>query len=62
MWRLASYLQAEVRPKSLTGPLLLITFTAGILDITTYVNFGTFASNQTGYVPRSCKASQERHC
>jgi hypothetical protein len=34
--------------KALIGPLLLVTFSAGVLDITTYVNFGTFASNQTG--------------
>jgi uncharacterized membrane protein YoaK (UPF0700 family) len=38
----------EIDPKALIGPLLLVTFSAGVLDITTYVNFGTFASNQTG--------------
>ncbi|AFR94167.2 hypothetical protein C343_02239 [Cryptococcus neoformans C23] len=42
------YLQVTIKPQSLTGPLLLITFCAGALDIATYWNFGTFASNQTG--------------
>jgi hypothetical protein len=43
-------LQAQLAPNSLTGPLLLVTFCAGVLDTTTYFNFGTFASNQTGCV------------
>ncbi|RSH88901.1 hypothetical protein EHS25_002563 [Saitozyma podzolica] len=46
--RLGSYGRDEIDPKALIGPLLLVTFSAGVLDITTYVNFGTFASNQTG--------------
>jgi hypothetical protein len=45
--------QAHLAPNSLTGPLLLVTFCAGVLDTTTYFNFGTFASNQTGCVHRA---------
>lgn len=41
---------SHVRAKSLTGPLLLVSFCAGVLDTTAYFNFGTFASNQTGWV------------
>jgi hypothetical protein len=41
-------LRAQIKPSSLTGPLLLVTFCAGVLDTTTYFTFGTFASNQTG--------------
>jgi len=48
--RWLSRLQVQLAPNSLTGPLLLITFCAGVLDTTTYFNFGTFASNQTGCV------------
>lgn len=43
-------LRTQLAPTSLTGPLLLTTFCAGVLDTTTYFNFGTFASNQTGCV------------
>jgi hypothetical protein len=32
-------LQAHLAPNSLTCPLLLVTFCAGVLDTTTYFNF-----------------------
>ncbi len=43
-----TYLSATLRPNDLFYPLLLIAFITGLLDSTTYADFGVFASNQTG--------------
>ncbi|KAL7413001.1 hypothetical protein BDY24DRAFT_329534, partial [Mrakia frigida] len=42
------YLRETIPPRNLTAPLLFISLACGILDATTYADFGTFASNQTG--------------
>lgn len=46
--RSLAYLRETIPPRSLTAPLLFISLACGILDATTYADFGTFASNQTG--------------
>ncbi|KAH8083736.1 hypothetical protein HD553DRAFT_51987 [Filobasidium floriforme] len=45
---ISSYLSAVLAPASMQYPLYLQSFATGVLDATTYADFGTFASNQTG--------------
>jgi hypothetical protein len=46
--RSLSFLRQTLPVRELTGPLLVVTLATGILDATTYADFGVFASNQTG--------------
>lgn len=44
------FLSQHISPQQIVGPLLLLAFITGLLDATTYADFKTFASNQTGNV------------
>ncbi|KAJ8589452.1 hypothetical protein M405DRAFT_881592 [Rhizopogon salebrosus TDB-379] len=46
--RISKHLQHTVSPTFLPAQLIAIAFCTGILDATTYADFQTFASNQTG--------------